>query len=236
MSLDLHLDPRQFAVAWTNTALFTSDDESRPALYRTALAHATTTGLTLTTTDSYTSATARAHTEKHAGDLPNQVPPGRDLGTFLVADHDRRLHALCQFILKDAKGDNRQFCPPVRLWVKSAETPEVPTLMPEMDRQEMVITYRSEAVGLPILETEFPDIAALVDGIVGDEVGAVSLSAEIMGRFGKMKDVGGPVRCVFSGPITPVRWQVPGDPGTEGIWMPVRDAATDKAVDVEEAA
>lgn len=185
----LTLPASDFAPTWLNVSLSSSDDEARPVLYKTVLIEVFSHGVQLVATDSFMLMCGFAPTAQ--SDLTN--PPSLDEApeaTYIVMDPDQRMRSLMRHMRKEAKAAEKESrsCD-VTLSFKSAETLDVPTLDPSLDRMACVVDAGAERLTLPLYEGEFINWRPLL-AREPEAVQDVWFSPYLLGRFGKLVDVG----------------------------------------------
>lgn len=230
--IDLTLPGRGFATAWLNAWLSTAEDDERPVLYRTIAVEVFRRAVQLVATDSYTIiGSAVPCTGRDGDDLPtlDELPAE----TVVAMDHDSRAPTLMRWLLADCKAAAKAKLdePTVHLAVRSAETDDTPTLDPEMDRRQLVITTNRESVTLDVFDGEYPPWRPLLLDHVPDPTATVSLAPYLLARLGKLRvDDSTPVALTFSGPlgIALVDVDCITSPQVFGGVMPVRIVGADQ--------
>lgn len=224
--LPLSIPGGALAPAWLNAWLATSDDDSRPILYRTMLVEVYKTGVQLVSTDSFMLLTSFAPTI--VDDLV--PPPSLDeapVASYIVQDTDRRAIALMRYVLAEAKSAEKEARPfDVTLSVATVEDPSVPTLDPTLDRSGFVIATDSERLALPIYQGDYPNWRNLIAQAKTNATEHIALSPMLLGRLGKLKGTPTPIRMDFDGDLGMVRLSASGHESyLSGGLMPIREAS-----------
>lgn len=198
------------ATAWLNCSLASSDDDNRPVLYRTLLVERFRHGVQLVATDSHLLLGSFIPTA--AGDL--DPPPSIDdapISSTVVVDRDKRMSSLMAYVLKEATAAAKNEMPfDVTLSTASAEADHAPTLDPSLDRAMFVAEIEAERLALPIYEGDFPTWRALLGATKPKPTGRSVFAPQLLGVFGKLRNLGAPIVMEYAGPTGMVALSAPG--------------------------
>lgn len=203
----MKLDGGAFASAWLNTALASSDDSNRPALFRTVVVEQYheryRKGVQLLATDSHLMLGAFVPIEGGEADvLPPTVDEAPTADEVVVIDVNLRLQALLRYVLKEATMADKEGWPGpiVQISIRSNETDAEPTLSPELDRLSFMVETDAERIALPVYEGGFPNWRSMLTNGAHKATKTIGYEPELLGRFGKLTRVPGPIRFDHRGP------------------------------------
>lgn len=215
-------DALQLAPAWLAVAVAASDDDSRPALYRTVSIELFPTGARLVATDSYMLLRAWVPSIDHADEPEPELDEAPVLEGVAIDPHGRGKGLLGHVLkLAAAKGALPQ---EVRLRV--GEPPPdaeghltglaAPTVTLDHPDQERVI--------LPQYEGAFPSWRKLVESFTAKSTQGIGLATDMLGRLGKLgRTQPGPLVFRLGGDIGVISVEMPeSEQNVCGLVMPVR--------------
>lgn len=222
--LSMVLPGRAFATAWLNAWLSTAEDAARPVLHRTLLVEVfdSPASLQMVATDSYTLLGSSVLTDPDDEHPPLEQVPAESI---IVMDHDGRAPTLLRWLLADCKAAAKAKIdePTVHVQIRSAESADAPTLDPEMDRREFVITTDRERITLDVFDSEYPAWREVILGHRPAPTDEVALSPWLLARLGKLRDADThPLRFRLGGPHGMALLDLASDPPVFGGIMPVR--------------
>lgn len=219
------------ARAWRAVAVASSDDEQRPALYRTVCVHVFGgRGVRLSATDSYILATAWVPTVGELSRGNGWEAPGLDEvpdEEWVVCDAERRLvglmaHAWKISTAKDVTPSDHH------LRIGRTDPATEPGQFPGMEAAPPA-KFRlddTETLLCPVYEAPYPTVLGILAAHRPGQVGTVALSPAMAKRLAAVARVmdPAPMRWEFSDQHGPVAFRCSEPLGlvVSGIWMPVR--------------
>lgn len=215
-------DALQLAPAWLAVAIAASNDDDRPALYRTVSVELFPTGARLVSTDSYMLLRAWVPSIDHDGEPEPDLDEAPVLEGVAIDPHGRGKGLLGHVLkLATAKG-----ALPQEVRLRLGEPPPdadghlaglaAPTVTLDHPDQERVI--------LPQYEGSFPSWRKLASGFVAKSTKGIGLATDMLARLGKLERIQpGPLVCRLGGDIGVISVEMPGsEQYLCGLVMPVR--------------
>jgi hypothetical protein len=174
--MEITLHARTFAAAWMNVWSATSDDEERPALFRTVMVEdlGDPVGVRLWATDSYILFRAAVHT---MAEYVIEEDVQAD-AVYVVMDPDARAMALMKYVWKDAT-EKRKPDATITLTLGKSTSGPAPTLTPDLERDALVLTYEGERLTLDQYEGPPPEWRPIVDGHKPASVKNIGLGVDV---------------------------------------------------------
>jgi len=227
--MKMTLPAREFACGWLNTAVASGTDRGRPQLHGTVLVEsfgneavqlvAADGSMLLSTTVGSVASDPSGVGLPSLDEAPDE--------SRVVIDTDGRMKALMGFVLRDAKAAEKEGDepPPLTVEVRSGETPGIPTLSPDLDRQVMVVTTERERLELPLYEGGFIAWRPLLAGHEPAPTEVVAFAAPLLARLGKLRDTQSYVSFTLAGPDGAAVFTVEAEPLLRGVLMPVHTPA-----------
>lgn len=226
-TMTFKVDARTLARGWLAVALAASDDDARPALYRTVHLECFGEGVRLLATDSYM--LLRSWIRTSGDDLSaapelDEVPPV----TATAIDEHHRATALMKHLLSVTGGkDARQF----DVVLSVGDCPlgdDVPTLDGLERRWVSIAVPDQEVLTLLAYEGEWPTWRALWAGFKPQQTDAIAFNPDLivarLGKLGKLYPET-PLVWTFGGPDAPARIELQhSDPPLLGLVMPLKVA------------
>lgn len=229
-SVALELSAFRFTLAWLNAFLATSDDEARPALYRTLAVECFPTGVQFVGCDGTmlfrTWCAAKAHLEAPMPLL--EEAPDR---TVVVMDVERFAVGFVRTLRATAGHDDNQFAP-VELTIEPAPVGDAPMLGEGFAAEVLVLRAFGQRLSCRLYEGEFPDWRSSAFGLhPSEQVDGMRLSVRLFAAVGKLKGMLG-VDCTFRGADRAIEIHgVGADAEVRGLLMPMRRDADRPAAD-----
>lgn len=231
MSEQFHVN--DFAKGWLATAVASAKDSGRPLLDKTLCIERFVEGFRFISTDSFVLLTAWVPTEEHWG----APEPGLDeapLMTVVAHDGDQRAAGLLRYARQlEARNEARDELPlAIRvdlgvIVVADDDGDDPAPSFAGMEARWVVLEIPDvERVKLKIVEGEYPNWRAVVQGFRPDSADVIALNPDVVGRLAKMADQlfpGSPLGWRFGGDQKLARVEVLGsEPRIEGVVMPCR--------------
>ena len=210
-----------FAVAWRSVALGWSKDKARPVLDHTIAVEVFEHGVRLVSTDSY----VLLHTWVGADEYTGEAPPisERPISTVVAQDSYGRSIGLMAHVINIASDEN---APRVDVVLGVGVMDDDPFVLAGMARPCVTLAVADqELLRLPLVESDFPDWRALLDGFTPVMTDAIALQPKLVARLAKLGDFhdNQPLRWQWGGPEGMALIDVVGsDPFVSGLVMPVR--------------
>lgn len=221
------LPARLFAAAWSNVSLASSQDDERPALFKTVCIEIHGPGeVRLVAADGYmilqSWVTANETPDPGIGVIPDSDH------RIVVADTEGLAKQFAAHLLAATKKDGEIQWREVTMRLGSLEDPARPTLMPELDRKGLTLITDDLRIQLPVIESPFPSWASMWPTEERRApAGRCAYNAEFLARFAKFKDAAGKVSLTFTTAIGPTVVEVQSEPPVSGLLMPMRDEETE---------
>lgn len=185
--------------AWRNAFLAASDDDERPALYRTVLCEWYADGLRFVSTDSYVIVTSYADGDRW-NDGPVQAPDHDDAPTgqvvAIAADKlmaDFLKHRAAE-VKAWAKADQDGLdADPIDVTFSIGTIDEPNTGQQRLDigeRRALIVSAANERIALPLYEGEFPNWRAVMAGYRPRPKAQVRATASLLARLGQLRTRG----------------------------------------------
>lgn len=206
------------ATAWLNAFLATSDDEARPALYRTLSVELFAAGVQFVATDG----TMLFRTWVAAEGAPMPILAEDPDARVVVMDRDRFAVGFIRTMLAAAKDNERER---LTMQIETAPTPADGALLGE-SLHAKVLTLRAfgQQLHCTLYEGEFPNWRRLEFGILPvEQVDGMKLATRIFGAVGKLRGLSAGVDCDFHGAERQIEIHGVGATAeVRGLLMPMR--------------
>lgn len=182
--------------AWRNAFLAASDDDDRPALYRTVCVEWYDDGLRFVSTDSYVIVASYAHGDRWA-DGPVQAPDHDEAptGAVVAVAADKLMADFLKHRAAEVKAYNRAMnegtpLPEVDITFSIGTIDEPNTGQQRLDLGEdnrrLIVSCESERIALPIYDGEFPTWRKILDGYRPAPRAKVAARPDILRRIGQL--------------------------------------------------
>lgn len=222
----LTLPARELALAWLNVGLASIEQPDRPALHLTHLVEVFGSDrCRLVATDSCVLIRSFVAEEFTDEPLLEEAPTS----SFVVADLEGRMAAMCRWLVKITKPKRDQIPPAIDVRVTLVDLepdPDEPTLMPEMAAQGLQFDAEVEQVTLPIIETPYPEWRWLGD-VLSEPAESIVFAQRYLGLFGSLRNPVEGVRLTFAAD-RPTQFVGGTYPQTFGLLMPMRQGAPEQ--------
>jgi hypothetical protein len=229
----------RLARAWLAVAGAASTDKERPALYRVVLLEVYETGVRLSATDSYWSATAWVGnpidlTEPLTSDH-HPEPRGEPLTSVGIIDHDKRIGGLMAYVRQQTSKLDEMH-PDVSVTVSvTDEHDDSPNTLPDIGRDLVRVEIPgAEHVTGYDSEIEYPHLGKLIHAqeVAAGAIADLSLAPRILKAIGSACERGGGLSCSlkFTGSRkAAIRWQAIDIEVCDlyGLAMPIRPREDD---------
>jgi hypothetical protein len=184
-----------FAAAWRAALTASSDDDARPALYRSVyVEYYGDDRWRFTALDGVLAVSI-------AAGEPAPTLDEAPVVAFLVGDHDHRGKGLAGYAAKLAHRAAKADAPApwVTLAARDVVDPDRPTLAADLATQEVILELdEAETVALPVLEVAFPDYRHVLGDPIGGP-GPYAIAPHVLTKVATIAGLVGGI-AVFAGP------------------------------------
>ncbi len=218
MQLQMTVKARAVTVAWLNAFLATSDDDAKPALYRTLCLEWFRDGIQFVATNG----TALFRTwipseEGKAWPILAEVPDR----TITVMDPDRFGVGFMKALARVASDDAHEFGEVTFTITPQDEEAEL-SLGTEFQSERLTIRAFGQRIDLRLFEGEYPDWRRVRLGIdAAERVDGMTVAKNIFGLVGKLKSVSA-VDLEFYGESRHIAFTARGVDEVRGLLMPMQ--------------
>ena len=210
------------AQAWLNASISSSQEDGRPALYRTVRIEIFRRGVQLISCDG-TMLFRTWAPFSDIGNLPAPLPefdePPEDAVTVL--DEERFALGFMRTLLAATSGENARITE-LSLSIDPVESEQV-ALSEEVQEYALTLHALGQQLSCKLFDGQYPDWRGLQFGLPPEElVDGMTLAPRMFAAVGKLKGVSG-VDCEFRGAERAIEWRaVHGSAPCCGLLMPMR--------------